>query len=180
MNIEIMSKSQCDRAIKTIGRVGAKLELHIHRVAVSALAHVRDHGDTTVATNLLTALPKGQRVKALAYWFSHFSNGKLKLTTGKDGAWSAQLDKKRAEEDFNIPGAAAVSFAELTAEKDPGKTFTEEMLVKWLKSKANEDGFFEDGVTPKVSEGARDLAAAMVAQLERPKLKVVEPLKAAA
>lgn len=180
MATEIMSKDACTKAIRQIGRIGVKLELHIHRVAVSALAHVRDHGDTTIATNLLNVLPKGQRVKALAYWFGHFSNNMLKLTQAKDQSWVAQLDKKRMESDFNVDGAAAVSFAELTAEKEPGKTFTEEQLIKKLKAWANEDGFFEDGITPKVSEGARDLAAAMVAQLERPKLRVVQPEKAAA
>lgn len=173
MNIEIMSKDACSKAIRQIARIGVKLELHIHRVAVSSLAHVRDHGDTTIATNLLNALPKGQRVKALAYWFNHFSNKMLTLTQGKDGNWNAQLDKKRMESDFRVTEAAAVSFAELTAEKDPGKTFTAEQLIKKLKAWANEDGFFDGTDTPKVSEEARDLAASLVASLERPKLKAV-------
>lgn len=171
MTIEIMSKDACNKAIRQIARIGAKLELHIHRVGVSALAHVRDHGDTTVATNLLNALPKGQRVKALAYWFGHFSNKMLTLTQGKDGNWGAALDKKRMESDFRVEEAAACTFAELTAEKNPGQTFTVEQLLKKLKSWANEEGFYEDGVTPKVAPEARDLAAQLYASLDAPKVK---------
>jgi hypothetical protein len=175
MPIQIMNQDQCKRAITQIGRVAGAIQQKIHLVAVSTLAHMRDHGDTTLATSLLDALPNGQRVKALAHWYEHFANGVAKFKQDKtSGKWICELSKKRASEDFDVAGAELVSFADLTAEKSVGKPFTVEQLVKKLKAWADEDGTFEDG-TPKVEESARDIAAGLLAQIEgaKPRLKLV-------
>lgn len=170
-NITILDRDACKRAIAGIRRVAGKVQERIHLVAVSTLAHIRDHGDTTLATSLLDALPNGQRREALAFWYSRFSNGKATMRLDKQsGSWVCKLDKNRKPEDFDVEGAAKISFADLTKEKKPGQTFTAEQLVKWLKQKANEDGKFDDG-TPKVEEAARDLASKLVALIEQPEVK---------
>lgn len=175
MNITILDKVQCTRSIRSIVRVAGAVQAKIHIVAVSALAHIRDHRDTTVATSLLNALPKGQRVEALAYWFSHFSSDKLKLSKDKQGTWVANLAKLKdcMESDFRVEESSETSYADLTKEKTPGKTFTVEALVKMLKQKADEDGLNDDG-SPKVEDAARDLAADILAHIDnaRPRLKL--------
>jgi hypothetical protein len=174
MTIVIMNRDACAKAIKSIGRFAGKLQVRIHTVAVSTLDHIREHGDTTLAASLLNALPKGQRVEALAFWYKHFSSGKAVFAKDKtSGSWTCSLAKDRMEFDFKIGEAALTSFAELTKEAAPGKTFTVEALIKMLKSKADEDGSYENG-TPKVDEAARDLASALLASIDqRPKLRIV-------
>jgi hypothetical protein len=175
MNIKIMTQAECMRQIPRLGRLAAGLQQRIHVVAVSALAHIRDHRDTTIATRLLDALPRGQRVEALAFWFNHFSSGKLTLKRGDNG-WTATLAKAKdcMESDFQVDEASAVSYADLTKEAKAGKPFTVEQLVKKLKAWADEDGTNEDG-SPKVEDSARDLASNLLAMIEdaRPRLKAV-------
>lgn len=170
-NITILNRDECKRAIAGIRRVAGKVQERIHQVAVSTLAHIRDHGDTTLATSLLDALPNGQRREALAFWYGRFSNGKAAMRLDKQsGSWICKLAKDRSPEDFDVEGAAKITFADLTKEKKPGQTFTAEQLVKWLRSKANDDSVYEDG-TPKVEEAARDLAAKIVAMIEPAEVK---------
>jgi hypothetical protein len=175
MNIIILSQDACKKAIGQLTRITAKVQLKIHQVAVSTLVHARDHGDVSLVERLLNGLPTGQRREALAYWYSHFSNGKLtaKAANGKFTVSIAKA-KDRTGEDFNIEGAALVSFAELTKESKPGKTFTMEQLIKKLESWANEDGEYEDG-KPKVAQDVRDAAANILAQFDtgKPRLRAV-------
>lgn len=174
MSIVIMNRDACAKAIRSIGRFAGKLQSRIHVVAVSTLVHIQQHGDTTLAASLLDVLPKGQRIEALAFWYKHFSNGKAVFARDKNsGTWTCKLDKDRMESDFDVAGASLMTFAELTKEAAPGKTFTVEALIKMLKAKADEDGSFENG-QPKVDEAARDLAADLLASIDmRPKLKLV-------
>lgn len=149
---------KCKSNIKRIKSLGGKLQSLIHLTAVSTLVHVRDHGDWTLAVSLLDALPNGQRVKALAHWYSHFSDGAIKFTYGGAAAgWTCKLAKNRTPEMFNIDGAVATSFADLTAEKSPS-TMSLKQAIAYLKRKANDDKLNDDG-TPKVSEEARELFA---------------------
>src|SRR5690606_1452395 len=96
----IVGMANLRKEISTIATSAAKLNERIHVCAVSCLAHVRDHGDWTPAALLCDALPKGQRVKALVYWFSHFSNGKLKLRETELG-YRATLAKDRTAADLD-------------------------------------------------------------------------------
>lgn len=177
MSITILDKVGCAKAIKTLARNAAAVQARIHQVAVSALAHIRDHGDTTIATGLMDALPKGQRREALSYWFTHFSNEKFTMKQDKEsGKWVGNLAKlkDRSPEDFRVDESMLTTFAELTKEKKVGSTFTVEQLVKKLTTLANEDGVNEDG-SPKVEEAARDMAANLLAMVEgaKPRLKLV-------
>ena len=69
MSVKLMSVNEMTTAIGRIKAAGTVLQARIHATAVSTLAHIRDHGDTTLSCRLLDALANGQRVKALAFWF---------------------------------------------------------------------------------------------------------------
>lgn len=155
--ITILGPVETSKLIAKIKLSATKLQDRIHVAAVSCLAHIRDHGDYTLAISLLDALPNGQRVKALGHWFGHFSNGAATFTIKKGEGWTCKLLKARTPEMFDIDGAAAVSFADLTAEKEP-TTMTAQQVVAMLKRKADNDDVNADG-TPKVSPEARDLFA---------------------
>jgi hypothetical protein len=152
----------------TIGRIkaaGGVLQARIHAVAVSTLAHIRDHGDTTIAARLLDALPNGQRVKALAHWYSHFSKGMAVFSIDKKTKqWVCKLSDKRVVTDFDIDAASATNFADLTTEKSP-ETMTVEALDKWLSRVASNNDMFPGTSIPKVETKAQVIASELVAVL---------------
>lgn len=165
MAINILTQEATSKLIAKIGRVSNIVQSQIHVAAVSCLAHARDHGDYTLAVRLCDALPRGTRVKALAFWFSNFSSGKLSLSAGKAG-WQASLKKDRSDEDFDLIGAEATSFADLTNERDP-KTMTLEALLKYLERKANDDEVLSSG-EPRIAADARAAASRALAYLKAP------------
>jgi hypothetical protein len=167
MAIRILTAAECSTAIGRIAAGGKSLQARIHTVAVSTLEHARAHGDITLACRLLDALPNGVRVKSLAYWYSHFSNGKLKLSVDKKtNQWkhNPEAFKDRTDADFDIEGADATSFADLTTEKSP-ETLTVAALEKMLAKVANNNDFFPGTSIPKVEPLAQELAARLVAKL---------------
>lgn len=168
--MNLMTANEMSTAIGRIAATGKVLQARIHSVAVSTLAHIRDHGDTTLAARLLDALPNGQRVKALAHWYSHFSNGMAKFSIDKGtGQWKCALSDKRVVTDFDIDAAAATSFADLTTEKAP-ETLTVEALEKWLTRVAdNGDAVFPGTNIPKVESKAVVIASELVAAMRAKK-----------
>lgn len=164
----IISQADCQKKIARIKRIGHTLQGEIHAVAVSTLAHIRDHGDYTLAVQLLDALPNGQRVKALAHWYGHFSNGAATFSFDKSGGWGCKLLKARTPEMFDVTGAYMTSFADLVAEKGY-TTLNLEQVKAWLKRKANDTGLNPDG-TPRVAEEARDVLAALFLKANDPNL----------
>lgn len=162
MSVRIMTANECSTAIGRIAATGKVLQARIHTVAVSTLAHIRDHGDTTLAARLLDALANGQRVKALAFWYSHFSNGKAVFTLDKStGQWKCKLNSERTAEDFDIEAADATNFADLTNEKTP-ETMDLKAFEKLLKRIGDNDALIPGTTQPKVSAQVRALAARCV------------------
>jgi len=169
MTVSILSVAECRTAIGEIKGSARSLQDRIHTVAVSCLAHVRDHGDWTLATGLLDVLPNGQRVKALAHWFGHFSNGKAKFSLDKaTGAWTCDLAKDRTDGDFDVDGANEVTFADLTTEAE-ARTMDTKVFEKTMARYANNDKLNKDG-SPKVTPEARALAARVVSLIREGKL----------
>lgn len=159
----ILDPKTCGRKIDRIAKVGRSLQTEIHSVGVSVLSHIREHGDYTLAIRLMNALPNGQRVNSLGFWFGYFSNGVFKVTYNKDTAsWSGKLKGDR--EQIDVDGAAATSYADLTPEKKY-TTFTAAAFASFLKRKANEDGLNPDG-TPKVSPQLREYLATLYVQVK--------------
>lgn len=83
-----------DASIRYVTQTGAKLLPTIHATAVAcihlSMPHIDGgHNCAIRATNLVNAMPKGTRVKALVAWFAAFSNIRLvwdkKLNTYKGG-----------------------------------------------------------------------------------------------
>lgn len=162
-DIKLMTQADVAKAIPLLAADAKSVQDRIHVIACSTLDHVRAHGDTTGCVALCNALPNGQRVKALAYWFKHFSTSKLILTFDKKAkAWVAKLSKERSDEDFKISAAMAESFADLTDEKNP-ESLTLAKLIKKLESYATNSDDFEGTDIPKVAADARALSAELVA-----------------
>lgn len=159
MEFQFVSRSDVHKRVARVCRIGVRIEAEIHLLAVSIMEHTRAHGDYTAAEALLNGLPRGQRVKALAFWFKHFSNGKLTFKiddTSKQ--YVGKLDKQREDADFDIEACIATSFADLTNEQAP-VSVTVKSLLSALKSKATNAEMHNDGVTPKVTPEAREVAS---------------------
>lgn len=84
-------------AIKWIASTGKKLDDRIHATAVACIhlsmpQDVGGHLNADSARQLLNAMPRGSRAKALAAWFEAFSN--IRLTYDKKaGEWKVKLLK---------------------------------------------------------------------------------------
>ncbi len=140
MNIQLIEgASNLNTAIAKVKTLGVELDKHIHVTAVSVLNHFILHGDCTLATNLVDAMPKSGRKKALIEWFRTFGN--LKYDTKRE-----VFGKGTKEEQNNLEGAAAMPFWDLTAEKDP-KPITIEAILNMVQArikKGREKGDLDD------------------------------------
>ena len=172
MSLKLLSQSEVVGVIATLGADATKIQAQIHLSAVSTLAHIRDHGDTRGATQLLNALPNGTRVKALAQWYRHFSDGAMTLRQAPDSkAWECKLAEKRVSEQFDVVAAEATTFADLTVERDP-VTLTLDKFIKSLARTANNDDLFDGTTQPKVSPEVRAVAARMLASFRASEIAI--------
>lgn len=131
--------------IKSIATRGQKLDADIHLAACSCLNHAAEHGDVTLASKLILAMPKSSRAKALIHWFETYG----KLTFKKnDGVFGMNKGKSK---EWNVPAAIEMPFWKLVPEPEV-KDLTIEALVKMVKSKitkAKDTGHIGDGFTIK-------------------------------
>lgn len=160
--IKLLSLQETGARIEALAISAKNVQEEIHVVAVSCLAHVRDHGDVRPAMALLNALPNGQRVRGLVAWFRGFSNKKLSIKQDNAKAWVVEVQSERVPEDFKVDESMATTFADYTVEKDP-ESVTVESLIRNLSRTANNDEMHADGKTPKVSPEARAVAAKLIA-----------------
>lgn len=169
--MKILSQSDVADFIGRICASAREVQSNIHVAAWNTLNHTKLHGDYSNALKLLNALPNGQRVKSLAFWFTKMSSGKFRpLQNGKTKAYECQkLGENRTDADFLMDQAEAISFADLTAEKDPAP-LTLEKFIKGLKRTAENDGMFEGTDIPKVQPAARALALQVVQFIESTKV----------
>lgn len=151
MTIVLQDAQGIARSIVTIAASATELQAAIHGTAVSCLAHVRDHGDTTLAVRLIGVLPSGQRREALANWFKVYSNKKMLLSRdAKHGTWSCRLIADRSVEDFKVDDAMVCDYGELVPEaKVRDKPMSLEDLVKVIAKFTKNDAKLKDG-TPVV------------------------------
>lgn len=73
----LKTTTEIKKAITSIANRGKKLDHDIHVAGVSCLAHIVEHGDTTVLDSLVTALPKGTRKTAFVAWAVEFGTVRL-------------------------------------------------------------------------------------------------------
>jgi len=163
MSLILLSQSEVKARVAKLVLTAAEVQSEIHLIGCSTLDHTRVHGDYTGAVALLNGLPKGQRVKALAYWFRHFSNGKMVAKINSDTKlWDIELKKDRTDADFRVDEAIEITFADLTAEKDP-TTLELDKFLKGLDRTANNTENFDGTNIPKVAAETRAMAARIVA-----------------
>jgi hypothetical protein len=127
------------------------------------MSHTQEHGDYTAGEALLNGLPRGTRVKALAYWFRHFTNGMLTFKVDPETKlYVGRLDKNRDATDFKIDEACELSFADLTNEKNV-ESATVESIFKMLRNKATNAQNFDGTDVPQVTPEARAVASKLLA-----------------
>lgn len=68
MNIQSIKAGR--KTIKLISEAGKKLDTRIHEVGVAGVAHFLQHGDTTLISELVHAMPRSARGNALKFWIT--------------------------------------------------------------------------------------------------------------
>lgn len=153
------------KAIASIKNRGAKLDADIQLTGLSVLAHVEQHGDTTVADKLIDAMPKGGRRLALVEWM--LACGKLR-----------KLDPKSKDDAARIKGGAHFAYdksraTDMTlAEEKPWHEFKKEAPVSTAydaqAALARVMERIKAGAALKDKAAALAMARALVAELEAP------------
>jgi hypothetical protein len=132
MSIKLLDAQGIASGIASVASDAKAIQTRIHELAVSCLAHVRDHGDTTLAIRLVQVLPSGQRRKTLAQWFAVYSNNVMQLLQDKNGNWTAKLKGSRKPEDFMVDEAMDCEYGDLEPEVRAAKPKTLADLVKMI------------------------------------------------
>jgi len=108
----LLAGEAINAAIASIAQRSAALDTDIHSTAVQCLMHAETHSDPRKMDNLIKALGKAHRAKALKTWVETYSpirwNG-----DGQVGLMK-QTDKRYVA--FNIDGADEMPFWDLTEE----------------------------------------------------------------
>lgn len=162
MTIVILTQAQVAAGLPTLRKSAEELEANIHQYAVSTLAHCAEHGDYRGAVSLMNALPRGQRVQAVAAWFREFSNNKLSLKL-TDGIWSGDLRKDLVETDFRVDESMLTTYADFTKEIAP-KQLTMAKFLAGIERVANDTTLLPSGAR-KVPENVAETAADMIRSL---------------
>lgn len=140
------SKSDILKRIASIRRRGAKFDNDVHETAVLCLEHAREHGDVTLLTKLVAAMPRSGRREALIYWARYF--GPVKFNAKQE---TFRLDQKRVKngESFDMEGANATPFYDLTKEKRPAQYDLEKAIKGFIRAvkKGREQGNIQAGQT---------------------------------
>ena len=95
-----------NKAIASISNRGKRFDRDVQQAALSVINHAEQHGDVTLATSLVNALPKGSRSNALKAYLETFG----KMTWDKD-AFRHQSGKKT-----DMDGAKAIMWTEFKPE----------------------------------------------------------------
>jgi hypothetical protein len=122
MDIQLITgQDNLNKAIQKVHTLGVEMDKHIHITACSVLAHFIEHGDCTLCTNLVDAMPQSGRKKGLIEWFRTFGNLKYDVARKVFG-------KGTKAEQNDLQGAITTPFWDLTPEKDPAPITIEGIL----------------------------------------------------
>lgn len=130
-------KRDIQKRITSIRNRGAKIDRDIHETAVLTIEHARDHGDITLATKLVNAMPKSSRRKALIAWYGAFAP-----VTFQSKNEAFKLKKKRSQEDFLVDEANETPFWDYTKERNPQPYTAEKAINAFINGlkKAHQQG----------------------------------------
>lgn len=144
MSITLMNVADIATAIGEIRNASASVQARIHETAVSVLAHVRDHGDTTLAVRLANAMSSGTRREGLAAWFLKFSGEQMRLTF-KDGNCDCKLKSGWSKDKFDVDASMLVDYGDLTKEKSQEKVLDLAKLIAAVKKFTTNDKKLANG-----------------------------------
>lgn len=135
IKMEYLTAKKVNDAIRGIKKAGKNFNEKTQIVAVSTLYHASEHGDHTLATKLVLAMPKSARQQSLIVWFESFSP--LRFNTKKQA-----FTKSKKGGDFLVVEASEINWFEFTKEIKPkafdcDKVFT--AVVKAFNKAKDED-----------------------------------------
>ena len=123
------NKADIVAAIADISVTGKKLDLMIWIAAASVVAHIEEHGDVTLANDLVAAMPKGSRVNALIAYFEKVSKA------GYDTV--AKTFKHRKSNVTNQALAESKSWVEYKPEQPYGGMDLRKTMIKMIVAADN-------------------------------------------
>lgn len=166
-----MSKLMTDaatiqKAINSIKNRGAKLDADIQLCGLSVLTHAAKHGDSTLADQLVNAMPKGGRKLALVEWMLAFGTmRKLDPKTEREAIQAGRLFAHDKSRKLDAEGAAAKPWTEFKKEPDPLTAFDAGAAVASVLSRLKKAS--DAHITIQNRETALAEARALVAALEK-------------
>jgi len=116
----ITDASKIGELIDSIQKAGAKLDRMIWQGAVSAIAHLDQHGDVTLVNRLYTAMPKGSRALALAEYLLAFAKVRANDDPKNKKATPFLYAK---DKDTKLEKALTTPWYDFRKEKSPDEVF---------------------------------------------------------
>lgn len=135
MKIAILDTAGMDKSLKLIASTGKKLDTLIQQVGVSALAHLKAHGDIVYVNRLFNNLPAGSRKSALTSWL--LAHGAIIANTEgtkEEKALKPFLYTK--DKVTNVEAAAADPWYDHTPDKKPDEVFDLQKALETLLKRA--------------------------------------------
>jgi hypothetical protein len=156
----VMDKKQIIAKIAGIKKAGKALQANIVAVEIAAMVHAKQHGDSTLLTRLVQALPQGVRVKALVKHIVDHTPLKY------DDKLNMFVKPKKTNKTFLIDEAEAVPFYEYTKETvsafDIDKAIQSALSLQSRYEKAVEKGQEIKGDVAKLKAVVQQLSAIKV------------------
>ena len=155
-----MDKKQIIAKIAGIKKAGKALQANIVAVEIASIEHAKSHGDSTLLTRLVQALPQGVRVKALVKHVVDHTPYRF------DDKLNMFVKPKKTNKTFLIDEAKAVPFYEYT--KETVSTFDIDKAIQYALSlqaryeKAVEKGIEIKGDIAKLKAVVQQLSAIKV------------------
>ena len=100
----IRGYEEINKGISVFSKSVAHVDETVHSLACSALTHASEHGDNTLCTKLVQAMPKSSRGESLIKWFVKY--GQLQWVTAE----GESKFKKREKGSYNLEAAYADPF----------------------------------------------------------------------
>ena len=162
----VMDKKQIIAKIAGIKKAGKTLQSNIIDVEIAAMEHAKAHGDNTLLTRLVQALPQGVRVKALVKHIVDHTPYKY------DDKLNVFVKPKKTAKTFLIEEARKVPFYEYSTETvvelDWDKLY---QFDAYLKSEAKME---EKEATKIKGDKAKALARKAILQAAKSQLAKLE------
>jgi hypothetical protein len=153
--VMLTEKREILALISVIASTGTALDGNIHQAAVSCLDHAEKHGDVTLASRLVEAMPRSSRKAALIHWFEQF--GPLVFDKEKT---AFHISRKKEKAPYRVSEAVETPFYDYTTERNPAP-FSIERLFKSVTSKlqkAKENGEIDGEGLAKFQQAVASLS----------------------